>query len=96
MRHPLGRTLAVFRAAVVAALVGGALLLAAIAIASMRFAACGPSRLDAAAQQCRIGLQLLLAAYGVLGLALVLGAISLTLLWRARRQWRRTRPGSLR
>lgn len=96
MRHPLGRTLTVFRAAVATALVGGALLLAAIATASMRFAECGPRRLDAATSQCRLGLQLLLGAYAVLGLALVLGAISLSLLWRARRRWRRTRPGGPR
>ncbi len=96
MRHPLGRMLAVFRAAVATALAGGVLLLVAIATATTRFAACGPSRLDAVAPQCRLGLQLLLGAYGVLGLALVLGAISLSLLWRARRRCRRTRPGSLR
>ena len=91
MAHALSRTLAVFRAAVAAAVVGGVLLSAAIATASMRFARCGPSRLDAADVDCRVGLQLLMAAYGVLGIALVLGAISLSLLWRTRRRLRAAR-----
>ena len=89
MRHPLQPTLLLFRLAGIAALAGGALLVAAVAIASARFAACGPSRLDALDAQCRLGLQLLMGAYGVLGIALVLGAASLTLLWRARRRRRR-------
>lgn len=89
MRHPLQPTIVLFRMALAAALVGGALLVAAIGIASARFAACGPSRLDAVEAACRLGLQLLMAAYGVLGMALVLGAASLTLLWRARRTRRR-------
>lgn len=91
MAHALGGTLAVFRAAVAGAVVGAALLLAAIATASMRFPRCGPSRLDAADADCRVGLQLLMGAYGVLGIALVLGAISLSLLWRTRRRLRAAR-----
>ncbi len=91
MAHVLSRTLGVFRMAVAAAIVGAALLLAAVATASMRFGACGPSRLGAADPYCRLGLQLLMAAYGVLAVALVLGAVSLTLLWRTRRRLRRMR-----
>lgn len=91
MHHPLARTLSAFRIALAAALVGGALLAAAVAVASSRFDACGASRLDAADPHCRLGLQLLIAAYGVLGVALVAGAVSLTLLWRARRRLRAPR-----
>lgn len=76
---------------VAVAAVGAALLLAAVAIASARFATCGASRLDAADGYCRLGLQVLMAAHAVLGTALVLGALSLTMLWRARRRLRRMR-----
>lgn len=86
MRNPLRPTLVLFRLAVATALLGGVLLAAAIAIASARFAACGPSRLDAIEAQCRLGLQVLVVAYGVLGVALLLGAASLSLLWRVRRR----------
>ncbi|TCZ83925.1 hypothetical protein [Lysobacter sp. N42] len=83
--HPLGPTLRWFRAAVVSGLLGLAMLLGAVAVASARFATCGPSRIAAARAHCRLGMQLLAGAHGLLALALVLGAISLSLLWRARR-----------
>lgn len=88
MAHALTPTLRAFRAALAAAVFGAVLLLGAIGIASLRYQACGPSRLDAVEVQCRLGLQLLMGAYGVLAIALVLGAVSLTLLWRTRRRLR--------
>jgi hypothetical protein len=63
----------------------------AIAMASTRYARCGPSSLDAAEAACRIGAQVLVAAYVLLSVALVLGAACLTLLWRLRRERRRRR-----
>lgn len=90
-RHPLQATLRWFRAAVGAGALGLAMLLGAVAVASSRFPACGPSRLDAARAHCRAGMHLLLGAYGLLGLALVLGAVSLSLLWRVRRRIREAR-----
>ncbi|HEY4582620.1 MAG TPA: hypothetical protein VIG88_07135 [Lysobacter sp.] len=80
--------LVTFRAAVVAGALGLLLLAAAVGVAAARFDACGPSALDAADAACRHGLQLLVAAYVVLSAALVLGAASLTLLWRERRRHR--------
>lgn len=80
--------MALFRAAAGAGLVGFALLGLAIATASIRFQQCGPSRLHAVEPACRTGAKLLLGAYGLLSIALVLGAVSLTLLWRARRERR--------
>lgn len=88
--HPLGPTLRWFRAAVVSGLLGLAMLLGAVAVASARFATCGPSRIDAARAHGRLGMQLLAGAHGLLALALVLGAVSLSLLWRARRRLRGT------
>ena len=61
----------------------------AIAIASLRYAHCGPSRIDATDAACRLGAQVLLGAYVLLSVSLVLGAASLTLLWRLRRSRRR-------
>lgn len=86
MPHRLRPVLAVFRAALASGALGLLMLAAAIATAWLRYEACGPSRLAAAEAACRTGVQLLFAAYVVLGIALVLGAISLTLLWRVRRQ----------
>lgn len=88
MHHPLSATWRVFRAAVLAGAVGLALLAAAVAVAGSRFDACGASRLDAVDAACRLGAQLLLGAYAALALALVLGAVSLSLLWRVRRRHR--------
>lgn len=73
--------------------VGLLVLTAAIATASLGYGRCGPSTLDAIDAGCRVGARLLLVAYGLLSIALVLGAASLTLLWRERRQRRRRRPG---
>jgi hypothetical protein len=89
--HPLQATLRWFRATVVAGGLGLALLLAAVLVASSRFPACGPSRLDALDAHCRLGAHLLSAAYGLMGLALVCGAVSLSLLWRVRRRIREAR-----
>lgn len=89
MQHPLSTTWRFFLAAVLAGAVGLALLAAAVGIAGTRFDACGASRLDAADAACRLGAQLLLGAYGALAVALVLGATSLSLLWRVRRRHRR-------
>lgn len=91
--HPLHATLRWFRAAVAAGAVGVALLLGAVVTATARFAECGPSRFDAAQSQCRSGVHLLMAAYGALAVALVLGAVSLSLLWRVRRRIRQARGG---
>ena len=85
----LRRVLGLFRLAALAGLVGLLLLGIAIATASLRFGACGPSAMDAVDSACRTGARLLMAAYAVLSLALVLGATSLTLLWRRRRDRRR-------
>ena len=89
MLHRLRPVLATFRLAVVAGGLGLLLLAAAVIVAAARFGACGPSALDAVEPGCRHGLQLLIAAYVVLSVALVLGATSLTLLWRDRRRRRR-------
>ncbi|HZX81399.1 MAG TPA: hypothetical protein VFE72_10655 [Lysobacter sp.] len=80
--------IATFRLAALAGLAGLVLLAAAITLASARYDGCGPSALDAVEPACRRGLQLLMAAYGVLSVALVFGATSLTLLWRDRRRRR--------
>ena len=69
--------------------VGLLVLVAAISTASLQYGHCGPSALDAAIAGCRVGARLLLVAYALLSIALVLGATSLTLLWRERRQRRR-------
>lgn len=69
--------------------VGLLMLAAAVVIAWYRFADCGPSALHAANATCTVGARLLLVAYGVLSVALVLGAASLTLLWKERREHRR-------
>lgn len=89
MRHPLSATWQVFRIALATGAAGLALLAAAVVVAGMRFDACGASRPDAADAACRLGAQLLLGAYAILAVALVLGAASLTLLWRVRRRHRR-------
>jgi hypothetical protein len=83
--------LRLFRATLAIGGMGLALLALAIAIASARYAHCGPSALDAADASCRLGLQVLTGAYVLLSLSLVLGAGCLTLLWRMRRD--RRRPG---
>lgn len=90
MRHPLAATWRVFQAALATGAVGLALLAAAVGVAGTRFDACGASRLDAVEAACRFGAQLLLGAYAMLGVALVLGAASLSLLWRVRRGHRRS------
>ena len=77
--------LRVFRSAVAAGIVGLALLAAAVATASLRYDRCGASTLAAAEPACRTGARLLFGAYGLLSIALVLGAVALTLLWQARR-----------
>ena len=69
--------------------IGLATLVIAIAIASLRFHRCGPSSLDAVDATCRLGAQVLAGAYALLSVSLVLGAASLTLLWRLRRSRRR-------
>lgn len=89
--HPLQPTLRWFRVAVGTGLIGLVLLLGAMGVAFTRYASCGPSRFDAPELACRVGVHLLMAAYAVLGVALVLGAISLTLLWRVRRRIREAR-----
>jgi hypothetical protein len=69
--------------------VAGLVVLAvAVLVASLRFARCGPSYLEAAESACRLGAQLLTGAYVLLSVSLVLGAASLTLLWRMRRRQR--------
>ncbi len=74
-------------AATLAAGLGGLATLAiAIVLASLRFERCGPSRLDATQAACRLGAQVLAGAYVLLAIALVLGAATLTLLWRLRRE----------
>ncbi|TZF90327.1 hypothetical protein [Cognatilysobacter lacus] len=60
----------------------------AVAVAASRYRRCGASSLDAVDSACRLGAQFLSGAYVLLSLALVLGAASLTLLWRARRKLR--------
>lgn len=80
-----------FRLAIIAALAGFSLLAAAILVAGARYGDCGPSTLQASLETCRLGARLLLGAYAVLSVALVLGATSLSLLWRDRRRHRR--PG---
>ena len=92
MLHRLRPVLLTFRLAVVAGGLGLLLLAAAVIVAAARFDGCGPSALDAIEPACRHGLQLLVAAYAVLSAALVLGATSLTLLWRDRRRRRRAAP----
>jgi hypothetical protein len=89
MRHPLAGTLRIFQAALATGAAGLALLGAAVVVAGTRFDACGASRLDATEAACRFGAQLLLGAYAMLAVALVLGAVSLSLLWRVRRRHRR-------
>lgn len=89
MPDQLKHVLAVFRAALAVGALGLAMLAVAIAVAWLRYGSCGPSDLGAAEAACRIGMQLLLAAYVLLGFALLLGATSLTLLWRLRREARR-------
>ena len=89
--HPLRATLRWFRGAVVAGGLGGALLVAAVALAGARYAGCGPSRFDAVQAQCRVAVYVLATAYGLLVLALVLGAVSLSLLWGVRRRLREVR-----
>ena len=91
MPQPLRATLRWFRGAVVAGSLGGALLVGAVALAGARYAECGPSRFDAAMAQCRVGMYVLATAYALLVVALVLGAVSLSLLWRVRRRLRDTR-----
>lgn len=88
MPERLRRVVSVFRAALACGLLGLVLLAMAIATAWLRLAECGPSRLDALEAACRLGAQMLVGAYAVLGVALVLGALSLSLLWRFRRDKR--------
>lgn len=83
--RPLHLLLRLFWSTMAAGAAGFATLVAAIAVASLRFARCGASSLHATATACRLGAQLLAGAYVVLSVALVLGAASLTLLWRLRR-----------
>jgi len=83
--HRLRHVVATLRAAVLFGLAGIAMLAAAISTASLRYAHCGPSDLAAVAPACRTGVRLLFGAYALLGVALVLGAASLALLWRDRR-----------
>lgn len=85
----LRRVVVTFWVAVAFGAVGLLVLVAAIATASLQFGHCGPSALDAVATGCRVGARLLLVAYAMLSIALVLGAASLTLLWRERRERRR-------
>lgn len=80
-----------FRLALFAGVAGFALLAAAIVAAGARYDECGPSTLQALVAACRLGARLLLAAYAVLSVALVLGAGSLSLLWRDRRRRRARR-----
>lgn len=81
----LHRVVQALRAAAVAGIAGFALLATAVAVASLRYGVCGPSTLHAADAGCATGARLLVAACIVLSIALVLGAASLTLLWRERR-----------
>jgi hypothetical protein len=85
------RLLHLFWTTLAIGMAGLAALAIAIAMASTRYARCGPSSLDAAEAACRIGAQVLVAAYVMLSVALVLGAACLTLLWRLRRERRRRR-----
>jgi hypothetical protein len=87
----LHRLLRLFWTTLAVGVMGLAGLAVAIAVASLRYTRCGPSSLDAADAACRVGAQLLTGAYLLLSLALVLGATSLTLLWRLRRQRGRRR-----
>jgi hypothetical protein len=87
--HPLHSVLRLFRAALAVGVAGLAMLGVAIAVASLRYARCGPSSLEAVDAGCRLGALTLAGAYVLLSIALVLGAACLTLLWRVRRQLRR-------
>ena len=87
----LRRVVLVFWVAAAFGTIGLLVLAAAVATASLGFAKCGPSTLDALDAGCRGGARLLLVAYGVLSVALVLGAVSLTLLWKERHDRRRGR-----
>lgn len=89
MTHKLHRIVIVFWSAVAFGVVGLLLLGAAIATASIGYSRCGPSAVDALDLGCRVGVRLLMAAFGLLSVALVLGATSLTLLWRERAHRRR-------
>ena len=84
----LRRVLRTFRFAALFGAVGLVVLGIAIVTAALRYDDCGPSAMDAATTACRAGAYLLMAAYGLLSVALVLGAISLSLLWRLRRERR--------
>jgi hypothetical protein len=83
---PLRGLLHAFRAMLGFGVAGLATLAAAIAVAWSRYRACGPSSADAVDAACRLGAHLLVGAYALLSVSLVLGALSLTLLWRARRR----------
>jgi hypothetical protein len=75
-----------FRAMLAFGVAGLATLAAAIAVAWSRYSHCGPSSADASDAARRLGAHLLAGAYALLSVSLVLGALSLTLLWRARRR----------
>jgi H+/Cl- antiporter ClcA len=82
----LHRLLRLFWTTLAVGVAGLAALVVAIGMASVRYAHCGPSTLDAAQAACRTATQVLAAAYLLLSVALVLGAACLTLLWRLRRE----------
>ncbi|WP_133500306.1 hypothetical protein [Cognatilysobacter terrigena] len=89
MTHKLHRIVILFWSAVAFGGVGLLVLTASIATASIGFSHCGPSALDAMDAGCRAGVRLLMVAFAMLSIALVLGAVSLTLLWRERAHRRR-------
>ncbi|MGY3265370.1 MULTISPECIES: hypothetical protein [unclassified Lysobacter] len=88
MTHKLHRIVVTFWIAAAFGGVGLLVLIAAITAASIGFGQCGPSAVDAMEPGCRAGARLLMIAFGMLSIALVFGAVSLTMLWRERRHRR--------
>ncbi|AXK71379.1 hypothetical protein DWG18_03110 [Lysobacter sp. TY2-98] len=89
MTHKLHRIVVVFWSAIAFGAVGLIVLGVSIATASIGFDRCGPSALDALDIACRAGVRMLMVAFAMLSIALVLGAIALTMLWRERAHRRR-------
>jgi hypothetical protein len=61
------------------------IFLSAIATASLRFAYCGATTLEAPEQYCRMGTKLLYLSFALGALTLALVAVTLWLFWRRRK-----------